>query len=30
MNSNPYQYYVFGFTDNDLQGSTYVPQMFGR
>ena len=30
MNSNPNQYYVFGFTDNDLGGSKYVPQMFHR
>jgi hypothetical protein len=27
MNSNPNQYYVFGFTDDDLDGSKYVPQV---
>ncbi len=27
MNSNPNQYYVFGFTDADLGGSKYVPQV---
>jgi hypothetical protein len=26
MNSNPNQFFVFGFTDADLNGSTYVPQ----
>jgi hypothetical protein len=28
MNSNPNQYYVFGFTDEDLGGSKYVPQVY--
>lgn len=27
QNSNPNQYYVFGFTDADLNGSKYVPQL---
>jgi hypothetical protein len=27
MNSNPNQFYVFGFTDDDLGGSKYVPQV---
>lgn len=27
QNSNPNQYYVFGFTDADLGGSKYVPQL---
>jgi hypothetical protein len=26
MNSNPNQFFVFGFTDADLNGSTYIPQ----
>ena len=26
QNSNPNQFFVFGFTDADLNGSTYVPQ----
>ncbi len=25
-NSNPNQFFVFGYTDDDLHGSTYVPQ----
>jgi hypothetical protein len=25
-NSNPNQFFVFGFTDGDLNGSTYIPQ----
>ena len=27
QNSNPNQFYVFGFTDDDLGGSKYVPQV---
>ena len=27
MNSNPNQFFVFGFTDDDLDGSKYVPQV---
>ena len=27
-NTNPNQFYVFGFTDSDLGGSVYVPQAF--
>ena len=27
MNSNPNQFFVFGFTDDDLGGSKYVPQV---
>ncbi len=27
MNSNPNQFFVFGFTDDDLGGSIYVPQV---
>jgi hypothetical protein len=30
MNSNPNQFFVFGFTDADLNGSTYVPQFPAR
>ena len=26
-NSNPNQFYVFGFTDGDLGGSKYIPQL---
>lgn len=29
-NSNPNNFYVFGFTDADLGGSKYVPQQFHR
>jgi hypothetical protein len=29
-NSNPNQFFVFGFSDGDLGGSTYVPQGQGR
>jgi len=29
-NTNPNQFFVFGFTDNDLGGSKYVPQQFRR
>jgi hypothetical protein len=25
-NTNPNQFFVFGFTNNDLNGSKYVPQ----
>jgi hypothetical protein len=25
-NSNPNQFWIFGFKDSDLGGSTYVPQ----
>ncbi len=28
-NTNPNQFFVFGFTDNDLGGSEYIPQQFG-
>ena len=28
--TNPNNFYVFGFTDNDLGGSQYVPQQFRR
>ena len=28
QNSNPNQFFVFGFTDEDLGGSKYVPQVF--
>ncbi len=28
QNSNPNQFFVFGFTDDDLDGSKYVPQVF--
>jgi Esterase-like activity of phytase len=27
MNSNPNQFFVFGFTDDDLGGSKYIPQV---
>lgn len=29
-NSNPNQFYVFGFTDGDLGGSVYLPQIFAN
>ena len=29
-NTNPNQFFVFGFTDKDLAGSKFVPQEFGR
>jgi len=29
-NTNPNNFYVFGFTDSDLGGSQYVPQQFRR
>ena len=30
MNSNPNQFYVFGFTSADLGGSVYLPQIFSN
>jgi hypothetical protein len=30
QNSNPNQFYVFGFTDADLNGSKYIPQIQSR
>jgi hypothetical protein len=29
-NSNPNQFYVFGFTNADLGGSVYLPQLFAN
>jgi hypothetical protein len=30
MNSNPNQFFVFGFTNADLGGSAYLPQIFSN